>query len=188
MVAIIQPPVYILKITLEESTPPVFRQVKVRSNVSLDILHQIIQESMGWHDCHPHQYILAQKYYGTPDPLYDEFDMEMLNERDFTLGQLAPKKGSKLKYEYDFGDSWIHLIKVVQVIADDPGFTHPECLSGENACPPEDVGGVWGYAEVQETLKNPKHKDYKDLRKWVGPQFAPSAFDLEKTNAALKRL
>ena len=126
----------------------------MRSNVTLDTLHQIIQKAMGWKGYHRHQHSFAQKYYGTPYPIHDEFDMEILKERNITLGQFqfAPKKGSKLKYEYAFGDSWIHLIKVEQMIADDPGFSRPECLSGENACPPEDVGGVWGYAVVQLPL------------------------------------
>jgi len=192
MVAIVQPAVYVLKITLEESTPPVSRRVKVKSGISLDVLHEVIQYAMGWTDSHLHQFIVGKTYYGTPDPDFEDYGMEMLDEQDFTLLDLAldlaPKKGSKLKYEYDFGDGWMHILKVEQVIPDEPGFSAAECLSGENACPPEDFGGVWGYAELQETLKNPKHGEYENLREWVGPGFDPAAFDLKKVNSLLKRI
>jgi len=93
-------------------------------------------------DSHLHQFIVGKAFYGVSDPDYDDCGVEMMDERDFTLRDIAPKKGSKLKYEYALGDGWIHLIKVEQVIADDPGFSGAECLSGENACSPEDVGGV----------------------------------------------
>jgi len=188
MVAIVQPPVYILKITLEGSIPPVSRQVKVKSVIALDVLHEIIQCTMGWEHCHLHQFIAGKTFYGESNSDEDDYGMEMLNERKFTLRDLAPKKGSKLKYEYDFGEGWMHLLKVEQVITDEPGFSGAECLGGENACPPEDVGGVWGYAELQEALKNPKHEEYEHYREWVGPDFDPSAFDLKKVNASLKRI
>ncbi|MEI6277959.1 MAG: hypothetical protein WCQ16_01090 [Verrucomicrobiae bacterium] len=54
------------------------------------------------------------------------------------------------------------------------------------ACPPENVGGVRGYAELQETLRNPKHEEYESLREWVGPGFDPTSFDLKKVNAFLR--
>jgi len=188
MVAIIQPPVYVLKITLEESTPPVSRRVKVKSGISLAVLHDVIQTAMGWTDSHLHQFIAGKTCYGTPDPDFDDYGMEMLDEQDFTLRELAPTKGSKLKYEYDFGDGWMHLLKVEQVTTDEPGFSGAECLSGGNACPLEDVGGVWGYAELQETLKDPEHEEYEHYRQWAGPDFDPAAFDLKKVNASLRRI
>jgi len=188
MVAIIQPPVYVLKITLEGSTPPVSRRVKVKSDISLDVLHEVIQCAMGWEHYHLHQFIVGKTFYGESNSGEDDYGMEMLDEQDVTLRDLAPKKRSKLKYEYDFGDGWMHLLKVEQVITDEPGFSGVECLGGENACPPEDVGGVWGYAELQETLKNPKHEEYEHYREWVGPDFDPVAFDLKKVNASLKRI
>ena len=188
MVAIIQSHVYVVLITLEGCSPQVFRRVKVRSDISLEALHEVIQKTMGWHDCHLHQFIVGKTFYSLPDPDHDDFGMEMQDEQKFTLRDLAPKKGSKLKYEYDFGDSWIHLLKVEQVIVDEVGFTRPECLAGENACPPEDVGGLWGYANLQKILKHPNHEEYQGYRKWAGPRFNPYAFDLKKANAALKRI
>jgi len=188
MVAIIQPPVYVLKITLEGSTPPVSRRVKVKSDIPLDVLHEVIQCAMGWEHYHLHQFIVGKTFYGESNSDEDDYGMEMLDERKFTARDLAPKKGSKLKYEYDFGDGWMHLLKVEQVITDEPGFSGVECLGGENACPPEDVGGVWGYTGLQEALNDPKHEEYEHYREWVGPDFDPAAFDLKKVNASLKRI
>jgi len=180
----IQPPLYVIKITLDGANPPVSRLVKIRSDIPLDVLHKVIQKAMGWQDCHLHQFIVGKTRYSLPT----DYGMEKMDEREFSLREIAPNKGAKLKYEYDFGDSWIHIIQVQQVIADKSGFSHPECLGGENACPPEDIGGVWGYAELQEILKNPKREEYEHYRDWAGPGFDPAAFNLKKVNAALKRI
>ena len=188
MIAIAKPPVYVLRITLDGSRPTVSRTVKVQSDISLAVLHDVIQKAMGWFNCHLHQYIFGKQYYGVPSPDNDDFGFEILDEKKFTLRDLAPKKGSKLKYEYDSGDSWIHLLKVEQVILDDPEFKHPVCLGGENACPPEDVGGVWGYESMLKALNDPKHPEYKEFLEWVGGKFDPYAFDLNKVNIALKRI
>jgi hypothetical protein len=188
MARVTQHPVYVLKITLEESTPPVFRVVKVKSGITLDLLHEIIQCAMGWEYCHMHQFIVGKNFYGESFPDAEQFGMEVLDERKFTLREVAPKKGSKLRYEYDFGDGWMHIVQVEQVVTDEPKFNHVECLAGENACPPEDVGGPWGYANLQEILNDPKHEEYEHYLEWVGPGFDPFAFDIKKVNASLKRI
>ena len=74
------------------------------------------------------------------------------------------------------------------MITDDPGFSGTECLSGENACPPEDIGGIWGYTDMLEAIKNPEHEDYEELQESFGPDFDPATFDLKKVNASIKRI
>jgi hypothetical protein len=140
---------------------------------------------MGWENCHLHQFILGKKFYRHPDSDDDYPGENMMDELEFTLQDLAPKKGAKLKYEYDFGDSWIHLVQVKEIIEDDSKY--PECLAGENACPPEDVGGMWGYANMLEALKAPKHPQHETFQEWLGGKFDPKAFDLKEVNRALKR-
>ena len=55
-----------------------------------------------------------------------------------------------------------------------------------NACPPEDCGGIWGYYELLEAVNNPKHEEHQEMLDWLGGQFDPGRFDLQKINAKLR--
>ncbi|MDD5643577.1 MAG: plasmid pRiA4b ORF-3 family protein, partial [Syntrophales bacterium] len=62
------------------------------------------------------------------------------------------------------------------------------CLKGRRACPPEDIGGIWGYAEFLEAIGDPKHPDHEGILEWVGGQFDPETFELEEINRKLAKL
>lgn len=180
-------PLYQLKITLRHSKPPIWRRVVVRADVRLDHLHRIIQITMGWMDCHLHQFRVGRLYYGVPDREFEDLG-ETLNEKQYTLADLAPAAKEKFIYEYDFGDSWEHEVLVEKVLAPDPAFKHPVCLGGANQRPPEDCGGIPGYYELLAVLANPKHEQHEEMKAWVGGGWDAGRFDLEETNARLKRL
>ena len=97
--------VYQLKVTLKNSKPPIWRRIQVNSDINLYRLHQILQVAMGWTDSHLHQFIVHGEYYGTPDP-----DFEAKDEKRLKLNQEISEAGDKFVYEYDFGDSWEHVI------------------------------------------------------------------------------
>jgi hypothetical protein len=63
---------------------------------------------------------------------------------------------------------------------------YPLCVDGENACPPEDIGGPWGYAEFLEAIADPAHDRHEDFMDWSGP-FDPSAFDAQKATKAMRK-
>jgi pRiA4b ORF-3-like protein len=177
-----------LKITLRFSNPPIWRRVVVRADMTLDRLHHVIQTSMGWTNSHLHQFRLGRVYYGILDGEFDGFGIEMLNEKQYTVADLAPVAKKKFIYEYDFGDSWEHEILVEKVLSPDPAIKHPVCLAGANACPPEDCGGIPGYYQLLAALADPKHEQHHEMKEWVGGEWDASLFDLEATNACLKRL
>lgn len=77
---------------------------------------------------------------------------------------------------------------VEKILPPDPELKHPVCLKGQGACPPEDVGGVWGYASFLEAMADPAHPEHDEYVQWVGDKFDPAVFDLEETNAALQRI
>ena len=104
------------------------------------------------------------------------------------LNQIAPGAGFKFRYEYDFGDSWEHVLVVEKVLPPEPGRQVPVCIKGKRACPPEDVGGVWGYAEFLEALQDPDHEDHEMYLEWIGGEFDAEEFDLEETNEMLRGL
>jgi hypothetical protein len=180
-------PIYQIKVTLEESKPPIWRRLLVRSDITLADLHRTIQAAFGWWDYHLHQFIIAEIYFGTPDPDYDD-DLEMHDERKIRLHQITRREGFKFRYEYDFGDGWLHKVLVEKILPPEPGQHYPVCIKGRRACPPEDVGGMWGYYGFLEAIADPNHEEHEEYLEWVGGEFDPEAFDLEEVNEALRAL
>ena len=177
--------IYQIKITLLGSDPPIWRRIQVRGDTPLDRLHDIIQVAMGWTNSHLHQFIVGRTYFGPPDPYYEE--LELNDETESTLSQITKDEKATFIYEYDFGDSWTHELLVEEIVP--PGEQkYPVCLAGERACPPEDVGGVWGYEGFLEAIRDPDHPDHEDYIEWIGGNFDSEAFDLEAVNAALRRI
>lgn len=173
-----------LRIELREVLPQVWRRFLVPGSIALSGLHRVIQEVMGWENCHLHLFRFGNKEYGIPDP---EFPSEMRSERGRRLHEFLHNEGETFGYEYDFGDSWEHDI-VVERIVTDAEIVDAKCLEGERACPPEDVGGPPGYMEYLEALKDPSHPDHQQMVEWRGPSFDPERFDLKRINRRLSQL
>lgn len=185
MVCLAPQPVYTLKITLLGTDPPVWRSVIVRGDVSLEDLHYVIQFAMGWTNSHLHQYFVGKRRIGEPHP---DFGDRMEDETDFTLADVAPRKGAKFRYEYDFGDSWMHEIRVEKIEPAASDHKHPVCTDGSRNCPPEDVGGISGYDELVEAMATPDHERREEFLEWLGAPFNPDALDLKQANKLLKQL
>ena len=178
--------IYQLKITLQGLRPPIWRRVLVADNTTLEKLHYIIQIAMGWTNSHLHDFTIHGKRYAEPHP--DDWE-PVLDERDFTLRDVTPRARSKLVYQYDFGDSWQHDVVVEKnTLPVEPKTKYPVCMAGQYACPPEDVGGTWGYVEFLEAIRNPEHEEHDSYLEWIGGEFDPKAFDLDAVNKELRRL
>ncbi len=177
--------IYQLKITLKHIRPQIWRRAQVHGDITLAKLHRVIQVVMGWYDSHLHQFIVGETYYGVPS--LDEFsELELKNERKARLDQILLKPKQKMVYEYDFGDSWQHEILLEQVLPPDPRTRYPVCLGGARACPPEDCGGVGGYEEFLEAIRDPEHEEHDEYLEWIGGEFDPEAFNLDDINRGLK--
>jgi len=198
MIAYIEPvgaqssaPIYHLKVTLLGTKPAIWRRLQVPGNASLGWLHAVLQVSMGWTNSHLHHFMTSEARYC--DPRNNE-DMGFgktpdRDESKATLAQVAPQQGTQFAYEYDFGDSWEHLVIVEKILPSDPASVGEAlCLSGARACPPEDCGGVWGYGDLLKIIKDPKHEEHGAMMEWLGGKFDPKAFDLEAVNFHLQRL
>lgn len=176
-------PVFQLKVTLKDSHPPIWRRVLVRGSTTLYKLDLVIQMAMGWTNSHLHLFHVGDVMYGEPSPEWDAKD-----ERRVKLGQIVAQAGDSFVYEYDMGDSWHHTVVVEKVLPADPDARYPLCVAGERACPPEDVGGIWGYEGFLEAVRDPQHPEHEDMLAWVGGQFDPMAFDIDAVNRYLSRL
>jgi hypothetical protein len=179
---------YQLKITLRGvSKPPVWRRIAVPSGLALDVLHEVILRAMGWDGGHLHVFTAAGEEYGVPDA-----ELGYADERGVTLGEVLPRPGGTIRYTYDFGDGWEHDVVLEKVLPAGSGAVGPSCLAGKGACPPEDCGGVWGYADLKEILADPDDEEHKDLLEWLGldsaADFDPAEFRLDEVNARLSYL
>lgn len=182
---------YQLKATLRYITPPIWRRLLVRGDISLAMLHSIFQIAIGWTNSHLHQFKVRQTIYS--DLSFElEADINgspVLDEYAFTLIQALPREKMKFEYIYDFGDGWRHLIAVEKIV-DRKDLRGPmaECLDGKCACPPEDCGGIGGYMELKRIIKNPKHNEFESMMDWLGGIFDPEAFDKDNVNKSLRNL
>lgn len=121
--------------------------------------------------------------FGTSDPGFD--DMETLDESGYKLSQVMNTEKDSIIYEYDFGDGWEHTITLEKILPFDPKEKLTQCVKGKRACPPEDVGGIWGYYEFLEALGDPGHPEHESYMEWVGGEFDPQRCDIEEINALL---
>ncbi len=177
--------VYQIKVTLKGSKPPIWRRMQITSETTLVQLHRILQRVMGWEGSHLYQFVIGGIAYGDPG-MVGELDVE--DARTVTLAALVRGEKSKLLYEYDFGDSWEHELLVEKILPQDEGKRYPVCLTGKRACPPEDCGGVWGYASFLEAIHDPEHPEHEEMLEWIGGEFDPEVFDLDEVNMELQRL
>ena len=179
---------YQIKITLQGSKPSIWRRVVIPSDLSLPDFHKVIQTTMGWTNSHLHQFVKNRTYYSPKmedESLWDEEDDDDLDYSKYKVSDLLRKTKDKVKYEYDFGDDWVHVIVLEKIIDESMDINDVTCLAGENSCPPEDCGGLWGYYNMLEILKDTDHEEYEEYIDWLGDEFDPTYFDIEEVNEML---
>jgi hypothetical protein len=174
-----------LRVTLLDVEPPVWRELLVPGDFTFAQLHRVLQAAMGWEDYHLHEFDVGGIRVGMPSP-EDKFfprDRLLRDERKTCVGDMLEGR-RKFRYWYDFGDDWWHEIIVGK--AAEAGSGAPRLLAGEGACPPEDCGGPYGYAELLQALADPKHPEHRELRQWAG-DFDPQRFDFDRAARAVAK-
>lgn len=176
--------IYQLKIILNGTKPLIWRRLLVDSNTKLDALHLAIQITMGWTNSHMHQFMDGyQIFYGHPNP--DIGGFKVADESQFRLSELLQAEKDSLLYEYDFGDGWQHKVILEKILPFDAQKKLPYCVTGKRACPPEDCGGIWGYADLLEILQDPEHEEYENMIDWLGGEFDPTYLNRREINQLL---
>ena len=165
--------VYQFKITLNHSKPPIWRRIQAPETFTFWDLHCAIQDAMGWKDCHLHAFRFRKSkkfrdFYDIGIPDDTGLDMGTLAGWEIDMKKIFKETGTKCIYEYDFGDGWEHVVILEKIITAEKDQKYPSCIAGKRACPPEDCGGLWGYYELIEVLKNPKKERYQELSEWLG--------------------
>ncbi len=175
------------KITLRGNVVPVWRRIQVPAKYSLWDLHVAIQDSMGWLDYHLHRFEFRDGKrvinIGIPD---EEEDDQMLPGWEVGILEFFPGPGVSALYEYDFGDSWMHEVLLESISGPVEGHKYPQCLQGEGACPPEDCGGIGGYADLVKVLRGRRNEEYRSMESWLKGHaknywpFEPEKFEPDK--------
>jgi len=175
--------VHQLKITLRGVKPPVWRRIEVASDISLGELSGVLEAAMGWYGGHLHAFDANGTRYGTHSQDWESLG---LDEDKYRLATVLSAIGSKMRFDYDFGDGWEHDVVVEAINLVEADILYPRCLTGKRSCPPEDCGGPWGYANLLEAIADPKHPDHEDLQEWLPLDFDPTHFDLVETETDMR--
>ena len=190
--------IYQIKVNLQNTKPPIWRRLLVRSTVKLGILHYILQTSMSWMGGHLHDFeqdgIRYENKASTDITYIDKMDTnaEVMDEEKVSLSQLLHTVKDRLNYTYDFGDDWAHLIVLEKILPMDSETQLPSCIGGKREAPPEDCGGVWGYTALLAVLADPKHEDHAEMLEWLeldsADQWDAAYFNVTELNAELSTL
>lgn len=200
---------YKIKIELTGSKPLIWRRVLVPEEITFERLHDVIQFAMGWGNDHLYDFNLKEEKLRitSDEEVVKEFEYYSkikLTEKNDPNGyirkrlEIKPKLSSKVKidkylikeknieYVYDFGDYWKHNITLEEII-EDYEYAYPMCIEGEGACPPEDVGGIYGYAEFLEIIKDEAHPQHEELKQWA-EEVGYEDFNMDETNYSMADL
>ena len=173
-----------LRIQLIDVEPGIWRRILVPGSIRISKLAEILLAAMGWSNSHLHAFTIGDQRYGMN---YDDFPEGEIDEKSVTVLQ-ALRDVRRFKFEYDFGDSWDHEIVIEELTKSPIGLKYAVCLDGANACPPDDVGGTWGYGEFLDAMADPTHSQHATYLEWVGTHFDPAKFDLVEANARIQKL
>jgi hypothetical protein len=176
---------YRLRVELDDITPMIWRELWVEGEMTLGQLHHILQATMGWTDAHLHGFKIGDVRYGNP---HEEDDLPIIDERRLRLRDLL-EPGLEFTYVYDFGDHWVHTVRVELAEPQEEPYGAASVVAGARACPPEDCGGVPGYqAFLDQRRVRRQSKEVQAFLEWAGEDFDPDLYDRRGANAALLRM
>ena len=175
-----------LRIKLDDVEPAVVRRVEVPLTIRLDRLHLVLQAAMGWTNSHLYEIRARDVGWGIPDP---DFGDGPLNASKARLIDVLEDVGTRsLKYLYDFGDGWEHSVRIERITDPMPGIAYPRLVEAAGHCPPEDVGGPWGYRDFLDAIADPDHEEHADSLQWIGGHFDPINVNAEALTQAVNHL
>lgn len=215
-----------LRAWLVDSDPEVWRRLVVDPRLTLEQLHTVLQHAFGWTNSHMHQFHEKDgTRYAIPTPWDRDFEIldrmragasgkaapEVHDERKVLLAEVFHRASKTIAYEYDFGDSWIHAVKLEKRV-DPETMEFPTetfvvkgkgmfsgkpraavCIAGERNGPPEDCGGFYGFHRILELKAKPpkpgtaRYDDDSELLEWLG-DWDPERLDLAEINQGMGRV
>lgn len=175
--------IYLIKFTLKDVKPSIWRTVELQSTYRFSDLHEVIQEIFDWSDSHLHLFKAVDKK-GQRQiirPLLDPIDDEdeYLDERYEFLYEYLTRKTRHLTYVYDMGDNWEVGVELKKTLPIDLEEMYPVVRKGKRSPPPDDSGGPYEYEMLLKAFRDKDHPEHKDSVEWLDEDFDPEYFDPE---------
>lgn len=177
-----------LSVDLRGVEPTVRRRFEIPADMTLADLHEVLQIAFQWDDDHLHSFKVGDTRYGPPAVREDGFGPPVRAEEGIKLGTLWRRGCQRLQYLYDFGDDWLHNIRILRVRAPDPAKPVPALLHAQGRTPPEDCGGPFGYMALQEILADPAHPNHAEYAEWYPDGIDPHTPETERIERGLAAL
>lgn len=168
---------FVVRVDLRHAKPPIWRRLEVRSDLTLDVVHRVLQAAFGWMDSHLWRFSLGGDPFSPSSQVFlCPWDVE---EGDFDdeggipaaavrLDETVQIPGEILSYAYDYGDNWELALRLENVLPAAGSTPSAIAVDGRRAAPPEDCGSRRTADELAEVLED------------------PSLFDLAQVNEALQ--
>jgi hypothetical protein len=166
-----------IRIELEGTEPRVWRELDLPLSTTLAALHEIIQVVMRWQGDHLHEFVVGDKVYGVPNRQNRFFAHKVYQSKSIRLETLTSRGVREFLYVYDFGDNWRHRIIIGDIREGEADREYPRFVAGERRAPPEDVGGVSGFAGFLEAMADPGHEQHQSMVDWYDEPFDPEDID-----------
>jgi hypothetical protein len=164
---------YHLHVELLDSDPPIWRQMCVQGDASLEMLHHLLAAVMGWS--------------GKADYVFKGQGRALQDGEERSLSTLLTQPNDTLIYTYAPAQGWLHKVTLEAISPVDHPLPH--CTAGERQCPPEFCNGVWDYVDLLDRLGDSDDPEVVDaLWQQVGYDFDPEYFDLAAANQRLQAL
>ncbi|GAA1698878.1 hypothetical protein MMUR_26680 [Mycolicibacterium murale] len=146
----LDPALYRVRVNLDGSTPAIWRRLDIRSDVPLDVVHQVLQAAFGWEDRHLHRFAIGGGPFDHDSQLFlcpfdaddPDCDDAGLAESEVRLDETLGEPGDVLYYVYDYGDFWQVTLRLEAVLPATEDSPTAVVVDGERAAPPEDCGGI----------------------------------------------
>jgi hypothetical protein len=178
--------VHQLLVSLKGVEPPIWRRLRVPSELTVGDLHHVLLVAFAWSGAYAHEFRAGRGVRYAPGDL-NEWGEPSIPEGSISLAEALPRAGRKLLHVLEHEDGWRHEVRVERILAIDPPPVDPICLEGARAGPIDGCGGAWGYAAMLEALADPEHEDHGWRKAWAG-DFDPEAFDAAEVTAGLRSL
>ena len=162
-------PITRVRMELRHIKPKIWRRVDVPLSSTLMSLHYIIQAGMGWTNSHPFEFTIQGHSYRDTEGGF--VDWELSDAEHIHLETIVNRGIKRFSYTYDFGDDWQHIISLGKTRIGDADIDYPVFADGARRCPPEDMGGLAGFARLIEAVQDPTHRDHNDTTDWAGSHY-----------------
>ncbi|MCA5894842.1 plasmid pRiA4b ORF-3 family protein [Isoptericola sp. NEAU-Y5] len=176
-----EPVVFRLRVDLVRAAPPIWRRLDVRSDLTLDVVHQVLQDAFAWTDSHLHRFTLGtdawdndgEQFLCPYDVEEQEDDESGVPEERVRLDETLDEPGDVLHYVYDYGDDWELVLKLEEVLPATAETPVAVCVGGRRGAPPEDCGSLRDADGLAEVLDDPAHFDPADVNTQLQRSYYP---------------